>query len=503
MSLHVKYYHKHFDITVFAGGRGVVAKTCQELHVPFIQLPIDKLWKCLWGGPMLWWHLRKIRPAVVILHGQWAGPIGAIAARLAGPSRILYICHWPSFYTDWDLYRCLRNYVAEKIPCLLCDQVITVSESCGYQYQIRHLAEPPKLVCSTNPIDLTQTPTPEEAASFRAEHQWSKDQVHVVSVGRLVDQKRLDWLLHAWESVQKQTPQAILWIVGDGPELKPLQQLAHQLGIEATVHFVGSKPTAWKYIAASDLVVMTTIYEAQGRVALEAMACGRPIIANDVDGARDSFHHNVEGIYVPPSDIPALAEAIVKLVRSPELREQMGQRGRVQVGSFDQPLVLQKYFEIIYGYATEQVSLIGHIRSLARQHGVLRWVANFLESISGWKISLASVLLLGLVAWIDFAVGYKIGLLFFYGIPIALISLRFGSWTGIFFSLIATVAWFYSDVQALPDGWDYRISLWNASMRCATWIFFSGCLGSLNATIRHRDRLIDELQKALQKSRST
>jgi glycosyltransferase involved in cell wall biosynthesis len=501
MSLHVSYYHQHFDITVLAGGRGVVSDTCKKLGVPFIQLPIDKLWKCFVGFPLLYLQLHRIKPAVVVLHGQWAGPLGSIAARLACRCRILYICQWPSFYTDWDLFRTMRNFIAEKIPCTLADQVIAVAESCGYQYQIRRLAAPPKLVCSTNPIDLTLTPGAAEAEQIRQRHQWFPEHVHVVSVGRLVDQKRVDWLIRAWATVQQETPQARLWIVGDGPEEKSLKSLVAQLGLEASVNFVGARPDAWSYEAASDIVVMTTIYEAQGRVALEAMACGKPIVGNDVDGVRDSFHDGVEGFLVPSADVPALAEALVKLVKSPELRREMGARGLERVKLFDQPRVLAQYFEMIRGYAEDYNSPIEQIKRMAGNHGVLRWFASKIERFPGFLVAtLCTLFTLG-TAWLDWFVGHDIGLLFFYLPPIIIMSLRFGPWLGSVYAIFTSCAWLTADIYSLPPDVVIGVSLWNGLMRFANFIFVATVTGSLNATIQQRETLINELQTALAQSR--
>ncbi len=79
----------------------------------------------------------------------------------------------------------------------------------------------------------------------------------------------------------------------------------------------------------SNIVVLPTMYgEGLPTTLIEAAACGRPIVATDVPGCRAIVHHNRNGLLIPQNDAPALAEAIEKLVRNPELRKRMGARGR-------------------------------------------------------------------------------------------------------------------------------------------------------------------------------
>lgn len=340
-------HHPNLDGMVIHGGHGIIAETCESMGIRHIQLPVDSLRKLIFGFPMLVATLRRNRPDVLIMHGQWGGPVGALAARLAGIKKIIYVARWPAFYTDWDLYRLVRNFIAERIPCKIADRVVVLSASSYYQYYQRSLAGEKKLRIIPNPIDLDQLPTPEAAAEVRRVHGWSADHVNVVSVGRISTQKRLDWLLRSWAIVQRERPNARLWIVGGGELTEECTALAASLGIEPTCTFLGHRRNGWDYIAAADIVAMTTMYESRGNIVLEAMASGRPIVASEVDGVRDSISQGVEGLLVRPGDIKKFADSLMALIDHPNLRSQLGRHGKHRVRDFNLRTIMRQYDELI------------------------------------------------------------------------------------------------------------------------------------------------------------
>lgn len=146
----------------------------------------------------------------------------------------------------------------------------------------------------------------------------------VVCVGRLCRQKGQDVLLAAWETVARQVPGARLVLVGDGPDETELRQLA-----PPGVLFAGNVADARPWYQAADLVVLPSRWEGMALAPLEAMACGRPVVVSDVDGARESLPAGLDP--VPAEDPAALARAVTALLRDPLLRESLGHRGRHHV----------------------------------------------------------------------------------------------------------------------------------------------------------------------------
>ncbi|MFG2649049.1 glycosyltransferase [Streptomyces sp. NPDC048436] len=142
----------------------------------------------------------------------------------------------------------------------------------------------------------------------------------VVCVGRLCRQKGQDLLLRAWAAVTERMPLARLVLVGDGPDAAALRAQA-----PASVRFVGAARDATPWYQAADVVVMPSRWEGMALVPLEAMACGRPVVVTDVDGACESLPPELvpHGL-VPPEDPEALARALLGLLDDPPLRASLG-----------------------------------------------------------------------------------------------------------------------------------------------------------------------------------
>lgn len=148
-----------------------------------------------------------------------------------------------------------------------------------------------------------------------------------VCVGRLCRQKGQDVLLRAWDSVLRRVPDARLVLVGDGPDRDRLRAAA-----PGSVLFAGAVADASPWYQAADLVVLPSRWEGMALAPLEAMACGRPVVVTDVDGARESLPPSFAApCVVPPEDPRALAEAVGELLLDPALRASLGDRGRRHV----------------------------------------------------------------------------------------------------------------------------------------------------------------------------
>jgi glycosyltransferase involved in cell wall biosynthesis len=148
-------------------------------------------------------------------------------------------------------------------------------------------------------------------------------------VGRLIEQKGVDVLLDAFPRIREQHPEAALVIVGDGPLRRDLHARAERLG--PGVRFAGWIDQAVRTMAACDIVVMPSRWEGLGLVALEALACARPLVASDVDALPEIVRNRETGLLVPPGDPSALAAAVVALLNEPGWAASLGEAGREDV----------------------------------------------------------------------------------------------------------------------------------------------------------------------------
>ena len=167
-----------------------------------------------------------------------------------------------------------------------------------------------------------------------------KDDRSVLFVGRIDPVKGIDVWFKAMALVAEDNPAlrghlCVCLIGGDIDEEEPdeevarLQALKNELGIGDIVTFLGrrAQDALPYYYASADVVVMPSLYESFGMVALEAMACGTPVVASDVGGLSYIVRDGETGYLVPERDPRALADCLSKLLRDPALRARLGRRG--------------------------------------------------------------------------------------------------------------------------------------------------------------------------------
>ena len=180
--------------------------------------------------------------------------------------------------------------------------------------------------CGVNPADFQ---TDADLRLFR--HVFGVPDVpHIVFVGRLAHIKGPHLLLEAAPHVLKLYSAARFVFAGDGQMREGLEQRARDMGIAGNVEFVGhlrGKVLATLYHAA-DMVVVPSLYEPFGMVALEAMACGTPVVASDTGGLREIMAAGDCALPAPPNDPAALARAILHLLRERDRARELSETGR-------------------------------------------------------------------------------------------------------------------------------------------------------------------------------
>jgi D-inositol-3-phosphate glycosyltransferase len=183
----------------------------------------------------------------------------------------------------------------------------------------------------------------------------------ILFVGRIEPLKGIDTLLRAMASVVPELPDwqenLSVVIIGGAPgvgadkvsaELARLERLRAELGIEELVTFQGAKDqdTLVYYYSAAEMLVMPSHYESFGMVALEAMACGTPVVASKVGGLAFSVQDGQTGFLVPDRDAEALAAKIRLLLRNDELRRQLGRQAAHWAGRYGWPAVANEIIDL-------------------------------------------------------------------------------------------------------------------------------------------------------------
>jgi len=147
-------------------------------------------------------------------------------------------------------------------------------------------------------------------------------------IGWLLPIKGPMHLLNAMKEVWQKHNDASLVFVGKGDLDVELRAEALKTSANGRVKFLGWRNDIEQILPLFDILVLPSLNEGMGRVLVEAMAAGKPIVASRVGGIPDLVKHNNNGLLVPPGDEKAMAQGIKKLIKNPKKAKAMGQRGR-------------------------------------------------------------------------------------------------------------------------------------------------------------------------------
>ncbi len=150
------------------------------------------------------------------------------------------------------------------------------------------------------------------------------DEAYVVlTLARYHPNKGLDVLIKATEKF----PNMHVWLAGDGPERKNLEQLADRIHIKERVHFLGWRDDAAALLKACDVCVIPSRQEPFGNVFIQAWAARCPVIASTSEGPGFYMRDGEDGLLFPIDDVQSLQECLARLMENPALRDQLVTRG--------------------------------------------------------------------------------------------------------------------------------------------------------------------------------
>lgn len=190
-----------------------------------------------------------------------------------------------------------------------------------------------------------------DGTTIRRHYSISGDAMVMLFVGtldRAHHYRRVDVLLRAAKAVPDQDLHVL--VVGDGDQMPEYQRLAENLGLTWRVHFLGSvdHQILPRVYAAADVVILPSeLQESFGLVLIEGMACGKPVIASKLPGARTVVDDGQDGLLVRPSSVDDLADKIQALLGDPRRRREMGEQGRAKVeAKYAWPRIIPKLVRV-------------------------------------------------------------------------------------------------------------------------------------------------------------
>lgn len=279
----------------------------------------------------LFYLLKKGRYDIVHTHSSKAGILGRIAAKLAGVRTVVHTIHGLPFHPYQNallnhLYICL-----EKVAAPLTDRIITVADAMTEKALAAGIGAKNTYVTIYSGMDLDAFLTcGADTAQVRKTLGVREGETVIGKVSRLYHLKGHEYVIEAAREIVKERHDVKFLFVGGGSLRAELEGLVKEYGLGRYVVFVGlvDQDHVPKYLHAMDIVTHTSLREGLARVIPQACACGKPVVAFDIDGAREAVRHGENGYLVPPKDVARLKEALLKLISDKSLRTAMGERGK-------------------------------------------------------------------------------------------------------------------------------------------------------------------------------
>jgi glycosyltransferase involved in cell wall biosynthesis len=307
----------------------------EKLGIPIIYLNKSKFSPATL--PALLGVIRRLKPDLLHLHGYGAGTFGRIAARIAGLPAVVH-----EHFVDPHIP--LYQQVAEAMLKSLATQTVAVSRSVKEFCVAKRRIDPDRISVIYNgvPLDQFVPLAPEAAAAHRRALGVPEGTKIVGFVGRLHEQKGVEFLVKAVPKVLEAHPNTRFVIVGDGALWDELHAMAGELGIAENVLFTGFREDVRAILSTFDIIVIPSLYEGTPLTVFEAMALCNPIVATPVDGLGEVLADQRTALLIPPRDAAAVADAVSRLLADPGLCRKLSENCREERHRFDISATVQQ-----------------------------------------------------------------------------------------------------------------------------------------------------------------
>ena len=347
-ALHVAYLthglrERGYDTTLVAGslarGEDSMEFVARELgieatHLPELRRDIAPI-RDLQATLRLAQLIRRLRPDILHTHTAKAGAVGRLAASLVGDARPPIVVHTfhghvlRGYFGPRLSYgfRLLERWLAKRT-----DALVAVSPEVRDELVRLGVAPAEKFTVVRVGIELAGRVADIDGRAETRRLLGIADESFTVGwVGRMTGVKRTSDVLLAFKRLRERGVDAVLCMIGDGPERGQLERRAHELGIMKRTLFLGYQEQVAPYYAALDAMILPSGNEGTPVSAIEALAAGRPVVATRVGGLPDVVREGEDGFLVSPGDVDELADRLERLAADEELRRRMGEAGRERV----------------------------------------------------------------------------------------------------------------------------------------------------------------------------
>ena len=287
--------------------------------------------------------IKAEKPDVVHTHTSKAGILGRLAANIARVRPIVHTPHGHVFFGHFGPILSRIFMWIERLFEPLTDRVVVLTDGERKDYLDLNVYPEDKLVQIHSGVDIKKfMQLPVCAVEKKRSLGLEQNGLVVGFIGWLLPIKGPMHLLKAMEDVWIDYDDTVLVFIGKGDLDVDLRAEALKAGANGRVNFLGWRNDIDEILPLFDILVLPSLNEGMGRVLVEAMAAGKPVVASNVGGIPDLVKHNLNGLLVPPGDEKALATSIKQLINDPEKAKTMGQYGREFCDQFSMEAMVEK-----------------------------------------------------------------------------------------------------------------------------------------------------------------
>ena len=275
--------------------------------------------------------LKKERFDVIHTHSSKAGIVGRIAGRMAGVPLVVHTIHGLAF-GPYDSFLKNQLYIrAERFAANRCDRIYSVAQAMVDQCLAAKIGRPEQFKVVYSGMELERFLDAQPDAALRSELGIPGKNCRVVgAVARLFPRKGYEDFFPVAAQVARACPDVRFLIMGDGPSRAAYEKMTEELGIRDRVIFAGlvSPDRIAEYIALTDVVAHFSLKEGLPRVAVQALAEAKPVVAYPLDGTPEVVLDGKSGFLVPPGNHEAAVQALIRILEHPDERRGLGEYGR-------------------------------------------------------------------------------------------------------------------------------------------------------------------------------
>ena len=366
-----------FDLQLITGpippGRNDVTHRAKELGIPTRVIPslINHVNPIVNLKAVA--DLRRImvegKYDIVHTHSSVAGVVGRLAALAAGIPVIIHHVHGWGFHDGMSGWTRTLYLTLEKFCAKFSDRIVTVSEPDIQKGLMQGIGTKDKFTLINNGIDLEKFRQDVDVQQVRSELGLDSESKLVGMVGRLDEQKNPLDLIKAAAIVTKSYSKVQFLIIGDGSLRPECERLINELNLKDKFFLLGFRNDVPRILPILTITAMSSLWEGLPLAFLESMSAGKPIVANDIDGASDVVVNGETGFLVAPHQPQEMAERILTLLNDEALCNKMAHVAQQRSDGYSLP------------------KMFGKIESLYKElHSAGRLAAAPLRRFMGWMV---------------------------------------------------------------------------------------------------------------------